>query len=201
MEVPWSPSGQIGRTVRWRKTAFGCNGCHLPLSNLECMTDACLAASPDSSLCAGLHCRSGTPPLLKPAIWFRCRNYSLVARSLGLYMARYGQSLVRILPQKSARKSKDCSYLGKRSRPMAKRRGDLSNPQGSQARPGAARPARPIRAVSEAKWREIKELAERVGFEPTVELPPRRISSAVLSTTQPPLRVFGRRSISARALP
>ncbi|VVT34764.1 hypothetical protein HOE425_340157 [Hoeflea sp. EC-HK425] len=44
-------------------------------------------------------------------------------------------------------------------------------------------------------------LAERVGFEPTVELPPRRISSAVLSTTQPPLRVFGRRSITARALP
>jgi hypothetical protein len=41
-------------------------------------------------------------------------------------------------------------------------------------------------------------MAERVGFEPTVELPPRRISSAVLSTTQPPLRVFGRRSILLR---
>lgn len=39
------------------------------------------------------------------------------------------------------------------------------------------------------------EMAERVGFEPTVELPPRRISSAVLSTTQPPLRVFGRRTL------
>ena len=34
----------------------------------------------------------------------------------------------------------------------------------------------------------IMKLAERVGFEPTMELPPRRISSAVLSTTQPPLR-------------
>ena len=33
-----------------------------------------------------------------------------------------------------------------------------------------------------------KEVAERVGFEPTVRLPVRRISSAVLSTTQPPLR-------------
>ena len=31
-------------------------------------------------------------------------------------------------------------------------------------------------------------MAERVGFEPTVQLPVRRISSAVLSTTQPPLR-------------
>jgi hypothetical protein len=31
-------------------------------------------------------------------------------------------------------------------------------------------------------------LAERVGFEPTVSLRPRRISSAVLSTSQPPLR-------------
>ena len=35
----------------------------------------------------------------------------------------------------------------------------------------------------------ISKLAERVGFEPTMELPPRRISSAVLSTTQPPLRL------------
>jgi hypothetical protein len=32
------------------------------------------------------------------------------------------------------------------------------------------------------------QMAERVGFEPTVRLPVRRISSAVLSTTQPPLR-------------
>ena len=32
-------------------------------------------------------------------------------------------------------------------------------------------------------------MAERVGFEPTVRLPVRRISSAVLSTTQPPLRM------------
>ena len=32
-------------------------------------------------------------------------------------------------------------------------------------------------------------MAERVGFEPTVPLPARRISSAVLSTSQPPLRI------------
>jgi hypothetical protein len=32
-------------------------------------------------------------------------------------------------------------------------------------------------------------MAERVGFEPTVLLQVRRISSAVLSTTQPPLQV------------
>lgn len=32
-------------------------------------------------------------------------------------------------------------------------------------------------------------MAERVGFEPTVPLQARRISSAVLSTTQPPLRL------------
>ena len=37
--------------------------------------------------------------------------------------------------------------------------------------------------VVESGW-----VAERVGFEPTVQLPVRRISSAVLSTTQPPLR-------------
>ena len=39
-------------------------------------------------------------------------------------------------------------------------------------------------------FNEITDLAmaERVGFEPTVRLPVRRISSAVLSTTQPPLR-------------
>ena len=35
-------------------------------------------------------------------------------------------------------------------------------------------------------------VAERVGFEPTVQLPVRRISSAVLSTTQPPLRMCRR---------
>jgi hypothetical protein len=42
-------------------------------------------------------------------------------------------------------------------------------------------------------------LAERVGFEPTVRLPVRRISSAVLSTTQPPLREVspGRRELPA----
>lgn len=33
-----------------------------------------------------------------------------------------------------------------------------------------------------------ERLAERVGFEPTVSLHPRRISSAVHSTTLPPLR-------------
>ena len=36
----------------------------------------------------------------------------------------------------------------------------------------------------------ISLLAERVGFEPTVPFQARRISSAVLSTTQPPLQVF-----------
>ena len=35
----------------------------------------------------------------------------------------------------------------------------------------------------------IKELAEREGFEPPIQLPVCRISSAVLSTTQPPLHV------------
>ena len=34
----------------------------------------------------------------------------------------------------------------------------------------------------------MAEVAEREGFEPPVELPPRRISSAVHSTTLPPLR-------------
>jgi hypothetical protein len=35
---------------------------------------------------------------------------------------------------------------------------------------------------------ELEELAEREGFEPPMELPPCRISSAVHSTTLPPLR-------------
>jgi hypothetical protein len=39
-------------------------------------------------------------------------------------------------------------------------------------------------------------LAERVGFEPTVSSRPRRISSAVHSTTLPPLRPGG-----AKAMP
>ena len=38
----------------------------------------------------------------------------------------------------------------------------------------------------------MDEVAEREGFEPPVELPPRRISSAVHSTTLPPLRLLGR---------
>ena len=42
---------------------------------------------------------------------------------------------------------------------------------------------------------QLQEMAERVGFEPTIELPLCRISSAVLSTTQPPLR---RGSLSKR---
>lgn len=43
-------------------------------------------------------------------------------------------------------------------------------------------------------------MAERVGFEPTIRLPVCRISSAVLSTTQPPLRGSGRRLCSAGCL-
>jgi hypothetical protein len=38
---------------------------------------------------------------------------------------------------------------------------------------------------------EAGGMAEREGFEPPVELPPRRISSAVHSTTLPPLREAG----------
>ena len=46
------------------------------------------------------------------------------------------------------------------------------------------------------------QMAEREGFEPPVELPPRRISSAVHSTTLPPLReVRGRgRPVDTRRL-
>ena len=41
-------------------------------------------------------------------------------------------------------------------------------------------------------------MAEREGFEPPVELPPRRISSAVQSTTLPPLREMGPREAAGR---
>ena len=40
-------------------------------------------------------------------------------------------------------------------------------------------------------------MAERVGFEPTIPLQVCRISSAVHSTTLPPLRIVGRRLLSA----
>ena len=56
---------------------------------------------------------------------------------------------------------------------------------------------RPIGAVSVANWRETRKLAEREGFEPPMELPPCRISSAVHSTTLPPLRICGRRILCA----
>ena len=43
-------------------------------------------------------------------------------------------------------------------------------------------------------------MAERVGFEPTVPLQARRISSAVHSTTLPPLRITGWRHQGAAVL-
>lgn len=46
----------------------------------------------------------------------------------------------------------------------------------------------------------LNDMAERVGFEPTVPSQARRISSAVLSTTQPPLRFAGRRMCCAGCL-
>src|SRR5229473_555151 len=39
-----------------------------------------------------------------------------------------------------------------------------------------------------SKYNKIKEVAERVGFEPTVRFPARSLSRRVLSTAQPPLR-------------
>ena len=76
------------------------------------------------------------------------------------------------------------------------------------ARSATARPAKrpPIGAMSEANWRAIAKMAEREGFEPPIPLRVCRISSAVLSTTQPPLREapVGRRSarplVAARVL-
>jgi hypothetical protein len=41
------------------------------------------------------------------------------------------------------------------------------------------------------------DVAEREGFEPPIRLPVCRISSAVLSTTQPPLQAFANNSISS----
>src|ERR1700693_1111563 len=49
------------------------------------------------------------------------------------------------------------------------------------------------------KYKKIKGVAERVGFEPTVRFPARSLSRRVLSTAQPPLR--GRRRLNrSRAL-
>ena len=50
------------------------------------------------------------------------------------------------------------------------------------------------------KYKKIKEVAERVGFEPTVRFPVRSLSRRVLSTAQSPLRGRGK-SILARVVP
>ncbi len=42
---------------------------------------------------------------------------------------------------------------------------------------------------TEHRQDRFKSMAEREGFEPSIELPLCRISSAVLSTTQPPLHM------------
>jgi hypothetical protein len=55
-------------------------------------------------------------------------------------------------------------------------------------------------AVARNKDRE-ENLAERQGFEPWVPSRARRISSAVLSTTQPPLRKTKRALVEARIEP
>ena len=49
---------------------------------------------------------------------------------------------------------------------MAERMGEISNLP-SKAATAARAFARPIGAVSEANWREIWKVAERMGFEPT----------------------------------
>ncbi len=43
-----------------------------------------------------------------------------------------------------------------------------------------------------SKYNKIKEVAERVGFEPTVRFPVRSLSRRVLSTAQSPLRGCGK---------
>ena len=56
-----------------------------------------------------------------------------------------------------------CRHIGAASEKIAGFRGNTPNPQWAQARPGVARPARAIGAASEASWREVKDVAERVG--------------------------------------
>src|ERR671913_425897 len=53
------------------------------------------------------------------------------------------------------------------------------------------RPSGALRNLQQAS------LAERGGFEPPIRLPVCRISSAVLSTTQPPLQAIERTTVSA----
>src|SRR5262245_5393024 len=56
-----------------------------------------------------------------------------------------------------------------------------------------------FKAISERlRTRANNNLAEREGFEPPIRLPVCRISSAVLSTTQPPLQTSIARAISRR---
>lgn len=45
-----------------------------------------------------------------------------------------------------------------------------------------------LRSEPSVSFRMLRRVAEREGFEPPMELPPCRISSAVQSTTLPPLR-------------
>ena len=53
--------------------------------------------------------------------------------------------------------------------------------------PRPASSAHHAKKIAPQKMRGYSSLAEKVGFEPTVMLPPRLISSQVHSTTLPPL--------------
>ena len=66
--------------------------------------------------------------------------------------------------------------------------------------PGTASKHKEISKASGKPHGQAFPMAERVGFEPTIRSPVCRISSAVLSTTQPPLRFAGRRFGSAGCL-
>ena len=70
---------------------------------------------------------------------------------------------------------------------------DVNSPcRGESQRLGERAPETRLDSREESQG-ALAKMAERVGFEPTVRLPVRRISSAVLSTTQPPLRCEGAR--------
>jgi hypothetical protein len=84
---------------------------------------------------------------------------------------------------------------------LAGQRGASSNPIGFASptgRRGQCRAlAEPLCGVSdeEIEVLPLAKLADSEGFEPTVELPLRRISSAVLSTSQPPVQRYWSRAL------
>ena len=116
--------------------------------------------------------RSGADSPAKAA---RCRDYACSVKAGRVKKAAgqggYRRDHLRALAQRAEVADRDVRIMGTNGKPLR------TLAAASSAKIGSRRGAQ-----------FYSELAEREGFEPPIQLPVCRISSAVLSTTQPPLR-------------